>query len=101
MNIDRLGTNDAAIPYRSSFSIQRPTTSGPESTSAPSGADQVSVSDEARALASARDVVAQVPDVRAEKVAAVKQRVEDGTYSVPASVLARNILSQGVGGFYS
>jgi anti-sigma28 factor (negative regulator of flagellin synthesis) len=36
--------------------------------------------------------VQKAPDVRDEKVADIKQRVEDGTYSVPSHVLARNMI---------
>jgi flagellar biosynthesis anti-sigma factor FlgM len=44
------------------------------------------------AYSAAREAVQQVPDVRAEKVDAIKRRVTDGTYHVPASVLARKLL---------
>ena len=56
--------------------------------------DSVSLSDGARSLASARQAVQNTPDVRGQKVADIKQRVQDGTYDVPSRVLARNILDQ-------
>jgi negative regulator of flagellin synthesis FlgM len=57
--------------------------------------DSVSLSDNARTLATARAAVQQAPDVRDAKVAAIKQRVEDGTYNVPAHVLAGKLLAAG------
>jgi flagellar biosynthesis anti-sigma factor FlgM len=36
--------------------------------------------------------VESAPDVRAEKVARIKQQVESGTYSVPAEELAKKLL---------
>jgi negative regulator of flagellin synthesis FlgM len=56
------------------------------------GADTVSLSDDAKSLAAARQAVESAPDVRDQKVAAIKQRVEDGTYSVPSRVLAQKML---------
>jgi flagellar biosynthesis anti-sigma factor FlgM len=39
--------------------------------------------------------VEAAPDVRAEKVARIKQQVESGTYSVPAEELAKKLLGGG------
>ena len=40
----------------------------------------------------ARQAVDAAPDVRADKVAAIKKRIEDGTYSVSPELLARKLL---------
>jgi negative regulator of flagellin synthesis FlgM len=56
--------------------------------------DSVSLSESARSLASARQAVQETPDVRTDKIAEIKQRVQDGTYSVPSKVLARKMLDQ-------
>src|SRR5579859_4481221 len=50
--------------------------------------DSVSLSDSAKSLSAARQAVQDSPDVRDQKVSEIKQRVQDGTYSVPSSVLA-------------
>jgi negative regulator of flagellin synthesis FlgM len=55
--------------------------------------DSVSLSDDARSLAAARQAVQGAPDLREQKVADIKQRVDDGTYTVSSRVLARNILA--------
>jgi negative regulator of flagellin synthesis FlgM len=56
--------------------------------------DSVTLSDDAKSLAAAQHAVQAAPDVRDQKVEAIKQRVQDGTYSVPSRVLARKILSE-------
>ena len=42
----------------------------------------------------ARSAVVAAPDVRAERVAALKQRIESGTYSVAPERLARKLLGR-------
>jgi flagellar biosynthesis anti-sigma factor FlgM len=54
--------------------------------------DTLEISDRARELARARQAVDEVPDVRADKVADIKKRIEDGTYTVSPRVLARTLL---------
>ncbi|MGE3272446.1 MAG: flagellar biosynthesis anti-sigma factor FlgM [Chloroflexota bacterium] len=54
--------------------------------------DSVEISDRSRELARARQAVDAAPDVRAEKVADIKKRIEDGTYTVSPHLLARKIL---------
>ncbi|MBV8715522.1 MAG: flagellar biosynthesis anti-sigma factor FlgM, partial [Chloroflexi bacterium] len=44
--------------------------------------DSVSLSDSAKSLANAQQAVQAAPDVRTDKVADIKQRVQDGTYDV-------------------
>ncbi len=43
-----------------------------------------------------RDVIENTPDVRAERVAAIKERVKNGTYEVDAERLADAILTESV-----
>ena len=54
--------------------------------------DSITLSTNARQLAAARTEIQNVPDVRENKVAAIKQQVEAGTYFVPAHVLARKMV---------
>jgi len=54
--------------------------------------DTVEISDRSRELARARAAVDAAPDVRADKVAAIKKRIEDGTYSVSPQLLAQKLL---------
>jgi negative regulator of flagellin synthesis FlgM len=54
--------------------------------------DRADLSDRGRILAKARVALANTPDVNQEKVASIKKQVDNGTYSVPASELARRLL---------
>jgi len=54
--------------------------------------DTLEISDSARELVRARQAIDEAPDVRAERVADIKKRIEDGTYSVSPHVLARTLL---------
>ena len=54
--------------------------------------DSVTLSDDAKSLAAAQDAVQATPDVRAQKVADIKQSISDGTYSVSSRVLARKMV---------
>jgi negative regulator of flagellin synthesis FlgM len=56
------------------------------------GGDTLEVSARGRELAKAQQAVDAAPDVRADKVADIKQRIADGTYHVSADVLARKLL---------
>lgn len=57
------------------------------------GGDDVSISSAARDLQEAQKAVQNAPDVRQEKVAAIKKQVQEGTYHVPAEALVDKLLS--------
>ena len=59
-----------------------------------SSSDSVEISDRSRELAKARQAVDAAPDVRADKVAEIKKRIEDGTYSVAPHLLAQKLLER-------
>jgi negative regulator of flagellin synthesis FlgM len=54
--------------------------------------DQVEISETAQQLQRAMNAVREAPDVREDKVAAIRQRIADGTYYVPAETLLEKIL---------
>jgi len=54
--------------------------------------DSVEISDRSRELARARQAVDDAPEVRADKVADIKKRIEDGTYTVSPQMLARKLM---------
>ncbi len=63
----------------------------------PAKGDRLELSDQAQALAQARQALQAQPEVRAEKVQALRTSVETGTYQVPHAQLARRIKAQIVG----
>jgi negative regulator of flagellin synthesis FlgM len=98
MNIHSLSTDAASRAYIQSSDAARANTAG-RAKDAEQGAaakasrvDSVVLSDNAKSLAAARDAVNSADDIRHEKVADIKQRLSDGTYSVDAKVLARKML---------
>jgi negative regulator of flagellin synthesis FlgM len=54
--------------------------------------DSLSISDSTRELARLREAAADQPDVRANRVAALKSAIEGGTYRVDLDVLAARLL---------
>jgi negative regulator of flagellin synthesis FlgM len=60
--------------------------------------DVVSLSDTARALDGARQAASSAPDVREDRVAALKAAIASGTYPVDNRQLARSMLAAGVFG---
>ena len=100
MSIDKLSAQGAARTYVQNTDVARAadakgaarTGQAHHHTHHAQQADSVSLSADARSLQAAREAVQSTPDVREQKVAAIKQSVQDGTYFVPASTLARNIV---------
>jgi negative regulator of flagellin synthesis FlgM len=96
MSIERLSHHEAARTYLQNADSTRAASAATSGTQAKAGVtrrpDSVSLSDNARSLATARAAVQQAPDVRDAKVAEIKQRVEDGTYNVPSHLLARKLI---------
>lgn len=98
---DILGAlNDMSIsqvnPLRASMAIAALRNTSAATAAAPSAAsrkaDSVSLSDGARALASATKTVSDASDVRTDRVASIKASIANGTYQVDSKNLARKIL---------
>ena len=101
MSINSISSQNAASAYsisqnadinRSANAAQQQASKTHHHGGASRAADQVTLSDSARSLASAQDAVRSAPDIREQKVAAIKQQVESGTYQVSARVLARKMV---------
>jgi flagellar biosynthesis anti-sigma factor FlgM len=54
--------------------------------------DSTTLSTRARELSLAHEAARQAPDVRPERVAALRRRIEEGTYYVPDALLAEAIM---------
>ena len=55
-------------------------------------ADTVKISDEARELQEARKVLENISDVDVEKVAEIKNQIENGTYEVKSGKIAEKMV---------
>lgn len=56
--------------------------------------DRVQISEQAREMQEARQAVARMPDVDAEKVARIKARIQDGSYKVDGRKVADKMLAE-------
>ncbi len=60
----------------------------------PEGVDVIHLSPQARLMQKASLVVAETPEIRAEKVMALKDSVEHGTYQVDSRKIADKLISE-------
>jgi negative regulator of flagellin synthesis FlgM len=58
------------------------------------GEDSVELSQSARDLQKAQKALQDLPDIREDKVAALKQQIENGTYDIRADKIAANMLKE-------
>jgi len=58
--------------------------------------DTVELSEEAKALNRMEKALADIPDVREDKVAAIKQQLNQGTYRVDGQKIAVNMMKESV-----
>ena len=56
--------------------------------------DRVQISDQAREMQAARQAIEQMPDVDEEKVARIKEQIQNGTYKVDGNKAAGKILAE-------
>lgn len=57
----------------------------------------VEISDNARLMRKATEVVQGAPDIRQEKVAALKKAIQEGTYRVDADKVAEKVIEEHLG----
>lgn len=68
---------------------------GANGAEAANGQDHVSLSNRGRVVAEAARAVSQAPDVRADKIAALKAAIADGTYGSDSRYIAERLLATG------
>ncbi len=69
-----------------------------QNTAAPKG-DSVELSGDAKMMAEAHGVASGTSDVRTEKVAALREQIQNGTYTVDNNRVAEGILKEDMGFF--
>lgn len=62
---------------------------------APSG-DRVSLSPQARELMKAQQALANLPDIREDKVAELKDRIDEGRYRIDSEGIAAKMIREGL-----
>ena len=58
--------------------------------------DTVVISDAAKRVQEIRSQLDEIPDVREEKVAQLRQQIENGTYEIEPDKIAEKIISEGL-----
>ena len=72
-------------------------TAAPPSVSRPPAAgDSVSLSPQVRELQAAREAYDALPEIREEKVAAIRAQIEAGTYKVDSEKIAAKMMADGL-----
>jgi len=56
--------------------------------------DNVELSQTAKDIRQAKKLLDSIPDIREEKVAQIKQQIEDGTYKIDEEKIALNMLKE-------
>jgi negative regulator of flagellin synthesis FlgM len=89
--------NDQAVQYINQGNKSAPVekAQGPqEGEKAGTAGDKVEISSQSRDLQKIHDILAQTPDVRSEKVAALKKAIEEGRYQVSAENIAQKMIQE-------
>src|SRR5947208_2146913 len=92
-NAQPLANQDAvrgSSPLEGVESVQVQRTS--QDAQSASSTDRLEISDRSRELARALEQATDAPDVRADRIADLKERIANGTYSVSAEELADHLL---------
>lgn len=97
MEINGKNNSIPLLNYTRDADWKRRTTSS-ESEDAGRGTpqDRVALSGKAKEVHSAAEQLKTIPDVRSEKVEALKARVENGTYSVDGKIVAARLLRESI-----
>ena len=86
LNLDKTGAADKAKAAK---------TENPKpSQAALSQSSQVQISDEAKLMRQAADAVRSMPEVRADRVAALKKQIAEGTYHVDSADIADRLVDE-------
>jgi negative regulator of flagellin synthesis FlgM len=92
MSISNVNPNDR---LRAALAVQRSAGAYSTAPAAPARqADSVSLSESARLLSAAHKSVASAPDMREDRVQALKAAIANGTYTVDSQQLARAMASK-------
>jgi negative regulator of flagellin synthesis FlgM len=89
-------TNSAAISlYRNESTEQRPeSTSADAGKSRSGGSDRVEISFNRQEVDRLSKAASQLPDIRSDKVAELKGRIDAGDYQVPGRMVAEKMLGR-------
>ncbi len=94
---NELRTKNKIVQDRTKVSAKG-TSSADSASSAPSASggssEQIALSSKAKDIQKAHEVIRSTPDIRTDKVNAIKQQIADGSYKVDSQAVADKILKQ-------
>jgi negative regulator of flagellin synthesis FlgM len=88
------GQNIQAINQGIKPSPSEKNTAAPSVGSLASGSDRVELSPQSRDMKKIHEILAATPEIRTEKVAALKQAIAEGTYKVKAEDIAEKMIQE-------
>lgn len=86
LNVDKSNATEASRANEAKENKNQVTNTSSGST--------VEISDDAKLMKQAKDIVHQTPDVRSDRVEALKQKIRSGTYQVDAGAVAEKLLTE-------
>jgi negative regulator of flagellin synthesis FlgM len=69
-----------------------PSTGG--ASSAAASGSNVEISDTARMLQKANDIVRQMPDIRADRISELRKKIGDGSYKIDSAAIADRLVDE-------
>lgn len=87
----KVGGNLSLVPAAPASALRGARGAALDATSATG--DRLEISGRAREIDAAKDAIAQLPEVREDRVAALKAQLATGSYSVPAEAVAAKLQS--------
>ncbi|MGD9331284.1 MAG: flagellar biosynthesis anti-sigma factor FlgM [Desulfobacterales bacterium] len=90
MKISDPHTTPKIVKITAKDAVEKPS----ESASAARNDDRVTLSPKARELLEAQRILAATPDIREEKVAAIKARIADGRYRIDSERVAARMIQE-------
>lgn len=98
---DASGVYQRQVAHAQTASAPEPARPAVRGGAAAPRTDAVSLSASARSFARVMEAVQRQPDVRAERVAAVRAQIASGAYGIDAQLIAQRLHERGFGGVAS
>lgn len=92
MEIDKVGSQQVRLYTQNVQPAETKKAPPPGKPKEAAKGDEVSLSDSAKELQWAKQLVENAPDVREARVAEIKSRIEDGTYTVSDEAIVDKLL---------
>ncbi len=95
---DDNGIHRGIPPQARPVKASQPDSRTQTSSAGDAAGDRVELSDRARALHVAKEALSRLPEVRQDRVEAIRRTVKAGAYQVPGEKIAERMLGEGLFG---